>query len=390
MATQRFDELNTLRGYAETWFDKMKVPDEAKKKRVDLAMDFAEIFIMLFAMIENDRVSKERAKAFVAERIKIVADNYVGTENTAYVNDWSRVESERIVEDTYKLKDKTAQEDLEENEDAVESTEKPAEDTPEKSDRKVVHFDEYNVDVPKEEYPTSDFRGLLLGVECSTSVANYYDFYDAVERNGATKKVWISEADGKVRATHDEAHGQERQINKLFVVGDSELMFPGDITHGADLREIINCRCWVSYYSENNEFEKQTEDGIMIQNSEVEGIENQRFYIPKDVGAAFKKFYVEEKKYFLRDKKKYLKPGTYVTGVKVISQGKKIKTVQKLIDKYLLPNGQKTTADDWYKVRGTATVTDGEGHDEVREVHWYQAANIGKVDFKYPTNPKQR
>lgn len=261
MATQNFDQLNNLRGYAETWFSKMNVSDEDKKKRVNLAMDFTEIMLMLFELIMYSKISKDAAKAFLVERAKIIADNYVGKENTAYITNWSRLVTEKIVEDTYNMVEEVKESEETEEPEAIKDDRKAqtsrtieegeVEEVSEPTE-KVIHFDEYDVDIPKDEYPTSDFRGLLLGVECATSVANYYDFYDAVERNGATKKVWISEADDKVRATHDEAHGQERQINKLFVVGDSELMFPGDITHGADMREIYNCRCHVEYVQNNS------------------------------------------------------------------------------------------------------------------------------------------
>lgn len=236
----------------------MEVPDKDKKKRVDLAMDFTEIMLMLFELIMESQISKDAAKAFLVERTKIIADNYVGKENMAYINDWSRLETEKIVEDTYRMVDEVKKSEETKTEEPVETIDEPkasateplekteVEETTETT-KPTMHFDEYDVDIPKDEYPTSDFRGMLLGVECATSVANYDDFYQAVEKHGATKKVWISEADGRVRATHDEAHGQERYVAELFEVGGSELMFPGDITHGADMKEVCNCRCHVEY-----------------------------------------------------------------------------------------------------------------------------------------------
>lgn len=258
MATQNFDQLNNLRGYAETWFSKMEIPDKDKKKRVDLAMDFTEIMLMLFELIMESQISKDTAKAFLVERTKIIADNYIGKENTAYITDWSRLESEKIVEDTYKMVAEAKKSEETKTEEPKASTTEPMKETEveetTETTKPTMHFDEYDVDIPKDEYPTSDFRGMLLGVECATSVANYDDFYQAVEKHGATRKVWISEADGRVRATHDEAHGQERPIAKLFEVGGSELMFPGDITHGADMKEIYNCRCHVEYIMGNSEY----------------------------------------------------------------------------------------------------------------------------------------
>ena len=70
-----------------------------------------------------------------------------------------------------------------------------------------------------------------------------------------------------------------------------------------------------------------------------------------------------------------------VTGVKVMAQGEKIREVNRLIRDYPLPGGELTKAEDWYKVRGTAVVTDGTV-EEIREIHWYQCENIGKVEYK--------
>ena len=43
MATQNFDQLNNLRSYAETWFSDTDMPEAAKKKRIDLCMEFTEL-----------------------------------------------------------------------------------------------------------------------------------------------------------------------------------------------------------------------------------------------------------------------------------------------------------------------------------------------------------
>lgn len=70
-----------------------------------------------------------------------------------------------------------------------------------------------------------------------------------------------------------------------------------------------------------------------------------------------------------------------MTGVKVIGEGEKIREVQRLIRDYPLPNGLQTKAQDWYKVRGTAVITDGMT-EKIKEIHWYQCENIGKVEYK--------
>ena len=104
------------------------------------------------------------------------------------------------------------------------------------------------------------------------------------------------------------------------------------------------------------------------------------FIIPSTLSAMAKKFYVKSD-ISLKQNEWYIKQGSTVTGVKVIAQGMKIRVVNSLIENYLLPNGEKTKIEDWYKCRGTALVTNGTV-EEIREVHWYQCKEIGKIDFK--------
>ena len=104
------------------------------------------------------------------------------------------------------------------------------------------------------------------------------------------------------------------------------------------------------------------------------------FVLPQDLSAMAKTFFVQTEKPLQQDKW-FIKKGSKVTGVKVIAEGEKIRDVQRLINKYLLPNGAKTKAQDWYKCRGTAIITDGT-EEKLTEIHWYQCENIGKIEFK--------
>ena len=61
------------------------------------------------------------------------------------------------------------------------------------------------------------------------------------------------------------------------------------------------------------------------------------FILPNTLGAMAKTFYVKTAKNLKQDNW-FLKQGSTVTGVKVIAQGEQIHEVQRLINKYLLPN----------------------------------------------------
>ena len=113
-------------------------------------------------------------------------------------------------------------------------------------------------------------------------------------------------------------------------------------------------------------------DGIKI---------SEEFILPRDLSAMAKTFFVQTEKN-LRQDGWFIKKGSTVTGVKVIAAGEKIRDVQRLIETLPLPNDTLTKAQEWYKCRGTAIITNGEETFVNCEIHWYQCANIGKVEFK--------
>lgn len=236
MAVQNWEELNNL---ATIYYDKMKASAEEKKKRVDLALEFAEIYLMLFAMI--DTATRDELVAFLEPRINVIADRYIGTDDLAYVNGWSRTKAEKSVDVTLKNLEKVKNEPLKPKTSVDDNgntyTYKPKEYT----------FEEFDVTIPESEYWTSDVRGLLLGIDCATCISNYYVLYDALQQ-GKTRKVWITEADERVRRTHREVDHVDIPILDLFVVGNSYMLFPGDAQNGADESELANCRCWLETY----------------------------------------------------------------------------------------------------------------------------------------------
>lgn len=221
MALQKFDQLNSM---STKWFSKMNVSEAEKKKRVDLSLDYCEIIIMLFLMINEDK-PRDACISFAEERIKIIAEKYIGKENVAYINDWSKKEAEKVVDVTFSHKD----------------------DYNPTAPPHFYEMPELGIRLPDNEYWTSDERGLLIGVECAAITANFDDLSRAIDR-GNTRKTWITEADDKVRKTHEEVHGTELPINDYFVVGNSYMLFPGDMSRDAEEKEISNCRCFCTYF----------------------------------------------------------------------------------------------------------------------------------------------
>lgn len=72
-------------------------------------------------------------------------------------------------------------------------------------------------------------------------------------------KRWVATTDHRVRDDHLAMNGVEVPQDEPFVLPDgSKMMFPGDISLGADAGQVINCRCTVV------EFIKRDENGNLV------------------------------------------------------------------------------------------------------------------------------
>jgi hypothetical protein len=263
MAIQNFDQLNNLRKYAEIGLYREGISEEKQKKRIDLCMEFTELMLLLFMMITEERLEPDEYVAFLEERISIIAGNYIGVDDLAYINDWSKKQAQKIVDATEHLFEDEIEEEQEKNAEEDETEKEKTESSSfdettqakseaekneeEKREEDVIHFEEYGVDIPKSEYPTSEFRACLISVYCVTAVDNYYDYYAAVNR-GCTKKVWICEFSKYSRETHKNADHQTVNINTPFNVGNSYMMIPGDESYNPEEKELYGCTCYCEYY----------------------------------------------------------------------------------------------------------------------------------------------
>lgn len=76
--------------------------------------------------------------------------------------------------------------------------------------------------------------------------------------NRQLMKRWSTMQDNRVRDWHEAAESQTRPVNDAFSVGGEQLMFPGDDSLGASLRNLINCRCcvlWIARAADGTEEE---------------------------------------------------------------------------------------------------------------------------------------
>lgn len=198
------DELNIL---ADKYYEVMDIPEEKKDKRKKDAWELFDLFMLFFLWFKEAEEN--------------------GVENTSYF--LPRFQNE--------LQDTVA---------------------------KITMLDDYFIlyiatmaygiykvtqEHKNEKYYLSEDRAVNLALNESNSINNHIELQNA-KKQGYTKKIWRTELDDKVRPTHMEMEGVKIPIDDLFVVGESLMEMPHDVTHGADMSEVSNCRCWCEYAKE--------------------------------------------------------------------------------------------------------------------------------------------
>ena len=201
----KFDELNQLKAFYST----MQIPEEDKKKRVDLALELYDVFLYILFFMDAEMRTQLDVE-------KIVEGISEGT-----VEDIKESLTLRL-EDT--LRGKPIEEDY--------------------IPRLVDEVVDTTLRHPEDKYYTSQERALLIAQNESNSVNNYDDFLQAKSK-GFTMKQWVTEGDEKVRPEHVLVDGEKIPIDAFFMVGGEQMRYPHDPTASPD--NIVNCRCTLKY-----------------------------------------------------------------------------------------------------------------------------------------------
>ena len=205
----RTDELNISErreAYRE-YFDVMRIPVKDKRKRERLAEELDDIWLDLFAIylvaMEVNREVDEQAVR--GEHIQKIEDALRG----AGIR-------EEVIQDY--IRDVVNEE--------LDVTQRRYREDP---------------------YWTSQERSTNISENDTNIVFHAHEYLNAVA-SGKRSKQWLTMKDDRVRETHAEVDEVVMPIDEPFVVGDSLLMFPGDVSLGASVEEIANCRCAVTYF----------------------------------------------------------------------------------------------------------------------------------------------
>ena len=183
-----FDELNALvkneRSMSfKKYFGEMNLPEEEKSKRIQMAEELEENFIvtmtLLFTMTQANKINYELIR-------KQIEDSYLETL------------------------------------------------------RKYTSVDKY-----LETYVKSFSYDVIDSTKSHKNEPYYYSL-EAVNA-GKTMKRWESIIDEVTRKDHIEVNGKYIPIGQAFRVGDSWMMHAKDTSLGASANQIVNCRCVTIY-----------------------------------------------------------------------------------------------------------------------------------------------
>lgn len=204
-----FEELNNLEKRKsmpyEKYFGEMDLTKEEKEKRKSFAEKLDDVMLFIFALIAvmmaNKRLNEEYVKHTLISRYKAVIGGYMDVDE--YLEYYINLFADETLDATYR-----------------------------------------NIDDP---FFLSLDRVVLIAENEANGVFGYKEFADAI-RQGKTMKQWVDIRDKRERETHLRVGGTKIPIMQAFIVGDSLMNFPKDVSYGAEMKEIANCRCSVKYF----------------------------------------------------------------------------------------------------------------------------------------------
>jgi len=215
--TQNFDQLNNL----ETFFEPMELPEEEKKRRIDMAWELFDIFYAMF--------------------VRVYAMQKLNKDDATIINDVCEAFGVRYKDVVVKYLDYSldGQESLHTTlQGYLQGVIEPYIDgiVREMADTTIKH--------PDEPYFGSVERAVICAETETNTIGNSIAEEIAIA-SGKTIKTWVTMMDEKVRDTHNDIHGQTVPINDYFMVGGFPARYPHDPDLPAD--EIVNCRCVCEY-----------------------------------------------------------------------------------------------------------------------------------------------
>lgn len=204
-----FEELNNLENRRSIPYDKyfgdMDLTKEEKEKRKSFAEKLDDVMLFIFALIAvmraNKRLNEEYVRKQLLEQYKDVLSGFMTIDE--YLNEYINQFTDDTLDVTYR------------------------------------HIDD--------SFYLSLDRAILISENEANSVYGYQEYLQAI-LSGKTMKQWVDIRDKRERKTHLRVGGTKIPIQRAFEVGNSLMLYPKDISLGAEGKEIYNCRCTIKYF----------------------------------------------------------------------------------------------------------------------------------------------
>lgn len=219
-----FDELNRLVGLRrslpfERYFGEMKISDEQKRKRIELANRLEDEFLYILSLLFY---SYPTMPPYVADELR---DRYEQVlESLGIIND-AEISNYIYTSGLYGDIRQHLRDHCEAFAFAAMATTMQHQEDP---------------------YFYSEDRAKYMAEDQANYIYDNAEFYDAVE-DGMMFKTWETAGDERVRNSHAEVEGLTIPIDEPFMLEGGMLMVPHDDSLGCDSNEIVGCRCSVSY-----------------------------------------------------------------------------------------------------------------------------------------------
>lgn len=234
--TSSIDELNNLQTEQDkqkirAYFEEMDLEPEEIEKRIGVANDLDNLYLMLFLLMSASATAGE----------SVIDDN-------EYWNDYlTRGYNDVLTENGYNTDDPMVSNRIDETVAEVLNT-------------TYEHI--------AQTYYLSHDRALMIASNDTNAFANY-EYHIRKIKEGYTRKRWVTKVDKKTRHDHVWADGQEVAIQSPFLVGGYEMLFPLDQSLGADAKEVINCRCSVRYLDKKEQKEDNADTERLVSGARI-------------------------------------------------------------------------------------------------------------------------
>lgn len=240
----KFDELNVL----DSYYEPMQIGKDGKQRRRELAELLTDAFLFFFATFEVHKehqsvLTKQLYVQLLADKISEALTNVTGIDS--YMSSHIRELSKEVVDTTFKRASDSRETESKGPQNLSSVRTIPGPSAPSLNNN-TGGLPPGGEEIREEGYWLSYKRAEDIAKSEANTFLNYTDFVEA-KAEGKTMKTWLTMLDDKVRNTHEEVEGRTIGIDESFVVGNSLMKFPHDLSESPDPHEVIGCRCAVEY-----------------------------------------------------------------------------------------------------------------------------------------------